>query len=154
MGELVALRWREVDFEGQAIHVRASYTHGALDVPKSGKGRMVPMIDAVATALARLSQREDFVGPDDLVFAGIVGNHLDHSALRRRYVRARERGSAAAALPRSAANVRHACDPYRRPARVAPLDGPRLVQHDGDLLVVQAAGRRRTPAGPGVRGRA
>jgi integrase len=52
---------------------------------------MVPMIDAVAAALARLSQREHFVGPDDLVFAGIVGNHLDHSALRRRYVRARER---------------------------------------------------------------
>jgi integrase len=91
MGELVALRWRGVDFEGQAIHVRASYTHGALDLPKSGKGRMVPMIDAVATALARLAQRERFTGADDLVFAGLAGNHLDHSALRRRYTRARGR---------------------------------------------------------------
>lgn len=91
MGELVALRWRDVDFENQSIQVRASFTHGTLDVPKSGRGRTVPMIDTVAEALAKLSQRERFTGPDELVFPGIAGNHLDHSALRRRYTRAREK---------------------------------------------------------------
>jgi hypothetical protein len=49
------------------------------------------MIDAVAQALARLNGRELFTGPDDLVFAGIAGNHLDDSALRRRYKRVRDR---------------------------------------------------------------
>jgi len=29
-GELVALRWRDVDFSGQAIRVRANYSHGEL----------------------------------------------------------------------------------------------------------------------------
>jgi integrase len=48
------------------------------------------MIDAVAQALARLSGRELFTGPDDLVFAGIAGDHLDDSALRRRYKRVRD----------------------------------------------------------------
>jgi integrase len=91
MGELVALRWRDVDFDGQAIQVRASFTHGVLDVPKSGKGRTVPMIGSVAGTLARLRARGEFMGPDDLVFPGIGGNHLDHSALRRRYTRAREK---------------------------------------------------------------
>jgi integrase len=91
MGELVALRWRDVDFEGQSIQVRASFTHGALDVPKSGQGRMVPMIGSVAAVLSRLRGRSDCVGPDDLVFPGVAGNHLDHSALRRRYTRAREK---------------------------------------------------------------
>ena len=42
-GELVALRWRDVDFAGQSIRVRASYTEGGLTTPKSGKVRAVPM---------------------------------------------------------------------------------------------------------------
>src|SRR5215212_6611035 len=35
-GELVALRWRDVDFAGSAIRVSASYTNGELSTPKSG----------------------------------------------------------------------------------------------------------------------
>src|SRR4051812_32702772 len=91
MGELLALRWRDVDFELQAIRVRASYTHRQLGTPKNKTGRTVPMIARVATTLARLSQRERFTGPDDLVFCGTAGGHLDDSALRRRYKRARDR---------------------------------------------------------------
>jgi integrase len=41
-GELVALRWRDVDFAGSAIRVRMSYTNGHLTSPKSGKVRSVP----------------------------------------------------------------------------------------------------------------
>jgi integrase len=65
--------------------VTASYTNGELSAPKSGKVRSVPMAPDVAAALARLGQRERFVGPDDLVFVGLVGGHLDASALLRRY---------------------------------------------------------------------
>ena len=90
MGELLALRWRDVDFELQAIRVRASYTHRELGTPKNRTGRTVPMIDAVAEALARLGQRQDFTGGDDLVFVGEDGRHLDDSALRRRFKRARD----------------------------------------------------------------
>ena len=42
-GELIALRWRDVDFAGSRIRVRASYTNGHLTSPKSGKVRSVPM---------------------------------------------------------------------------------------------------------------
>ena len=84
-GELVALRWRDIDFPGQAIRVRANYSFGQLVTPKSGKVRSVPMVADVAQTLARLSQRELFVGDQDPVFAGITGGHLDASALRRRY---------------------------------------------------------------------
>ena len=84
-GELVALRWRDVDFAGSYIRVTASYTNGQLSTPKSGKVRSVPMAPEVAEALALLGQRERFVGPDDLVFVGLVGGHLDASALLRRY---------------------------------------------------------------------
>jgi integrase len=85
LGELLALRWREVDFTNATIRVRASYALGALTTPKSGKVRGVPMAPDVAQALSRLGQREHWVGEGDLVFAGQAGGYLDGSALRRRY---------------------------------------------------------------------
>jgi integrase len=87
-GELVALRWRDVDFAGQAIRVRANYSYGQLVTPKSGKIRTVPMVPDVATALAKLTQREHLTADEDPVFVGPGGGHLDASALRRRYVAA------------------------------------------------------------------
>jgi integrase len=85
MGELLALRWRDVDFAGSTIRVRASWAASALTTPKSGKVRAVPMAPDVASALARLARREHWIGEDDLVFVGEAGDHLDGSALRRRY---------------------------------------------------------------------
>jgi integrase len=85
LGELLALRWRDVDFTGATIRVRASYALGALTTPKSGKVRSVPMAPDVAEALSRLGAREHWVGEDDLVFCGETGGYLDGSALRRRY---------------------------------------------------------------------
>jgi integrase len=85
MGELLALRWREVDFATATIRVRASYYLGQLTTPKSGKVRAVPMAPDVASALAQLGRREHWLGDDDLVFVGETGSYLDGSALRRRY---------------------------------------------------------------------
>ena len=79
-----------VDFAAPTIRVAASYTAGTLGTPKSGLGRAVPFVDEVAQALARLALRERFTGPDELVFAGVTGGHLDGSALRRRYKVARD----------------------------------------------------------------
>jgi len=90
-GELVALHWRDVDFPGSAIRVRASYTNGHLTSPKSGKVRSIPMAPKVAEALARLSQRESWTSDDDLVFVGITGSYLDGSALSKRYRAALQR---------------------------------------------------------------
>ena len=70
MGELLALRWRDVDFAGATIRVRGSYAAGHLTTPKSGKVRAVPMAPDVASALAQLGRRGDWIGDDDLVFAG------------------------------------------------------------------------------------
>jgi integrase len=92
-GELLALRWRDVDFAGSVVRVRASYAGGALTTPKSGKVRSVPLAPEVAAALAKLSRREHFTGDDDLVFPGEVGSYLDGSALRRRYKESLEKAA-------------------------------------------------------------
>ena len=90
-GELVALRWRDVDFPASTVRVRGSYSGGAMTTPKSGRVRSVPMAPEVAEALARLGTREHFTGDDDPVFIGLSGSYLDASALRRRYVAALKR---------------------------------------------------------------
>jgi integrase len=88
MGELLALRWRDVDFTERTIRVRASYYLGQLTTPKSGKVRAVPMAPDVASSVAQLGQREFWLDDDDLVFVGMAGGYLDGSALRRRYKQA------------------------------------------------------------------
>ncbi len=50
----LALHWRDVDFGGSTIRVRASYAGGQRTTPKSGKVRAVPMAPGVASALAQL----------------------------------------------------------------------------------------------------
>jgi integrase len=90
-GELIALRWRDVDFTGSVLRARASFAGGALTAPKSGKVRSVPLAPEVAQALAKLSRREILTGEDDLVFPGELSDFLDGSALRRRYTAALKR---------------------------------------------------------------
>jgi integrase len=84
-GELVALRWRSVDFTRRTIRVVASYSERSLSTPKSGRARSVPMAPLVAEALARLASRGHDDQEGDLVFPATFGEYLDGSALYRRY---------------------------------------------------------------------
>ncbi len=90
LGELLALRWEDVDFEADAIRVRRNWTAGREGTPKSGQGRAVPMMEEVAQALARLGQRERFTGQQDVVFCDEVGRHLVYKSLSERYKAALE----------------------------------------------------------------
>lgn len=90
-GELRALRWSDVDFGGDRIHVRRSAavgSSGRTKAPKSGRVRSVPMVPQVAAALGGLWGREHFTGDDDLVFPNQVGEIESDTLIRRRYFRA------------------------------------------------------------------
>ena len=73
LGELRALRWRDVDFERRILHVRRSFSLATEDVPKSGRARAVPMVDQVARVLDELSRRPAFTRVDELVFPNPAG---------------------------------------------------------------------------------
>ncbi len=90
-GELVALRWRDVDFAGRKIIVRRSLS-GETEVrsTKSRPAREVPLPAQASSALDRISQRGEFTGADDYVFCSRLGRRLDPSAMRRRFERARD----------------------------------------------------------------
>jgi integrase len=82
LGELRALRWRDVDWVGRFVHVRRSYVHGVEGAPKSGKTRSVPLNDQAAAALDGLSRRDLFTGDDDRVFSNEVGGYLSDDKIR------------------------------------------------------------------------
>jgi integrase len=86
-GELIALRWRDVDWTAGVIRVRRNYTRGTWGTPKSRRSsRAVPMISRVAGELDRLYQWSRFKDDDDLVFAHpALGTVLDASKLRKRF---------------------------------------------------------------------
>jgi integrase len=89
LGELRALRWRDLNFADRLVHVRRSFTHGRFKpYPKGRRQRSVPMTDQIIPPLDRLSQRKHFTEPDDLVFVGPTGAVIEESALRRRMWRA------------------------------------------------------------------
>lgn len=89
-GELVALRWRDVDWRAGIVRVRRSYTRGEFGTPKSRRSsRGVPMADRVAADLERHFQRSAFQGDDDLVFCHPqTGGPYDASRLRKRFKQA------------------------------------------------------------------
>jgi integrase len=86
LGELLALRWSDVDWAGFALTISRAVSAGKETTPKPGKVRRVPLPEQAMFALERLSHRADFTEPSQLVFCNVVtGRPLDGSALRRRY---------------------------------------------------------------------
>lgn len=86
-GEIVALRWRDVDWSAGLVRVRRNYTRGEWGTPKSRRSsRAVPMADRLAAELERHYQRSAYQADDDLVFAHPhTGNPYDASKMRERF---------------------------------------------------------------------
>jgi integrase len=89
-GELLALRWRDVDWKAKRIRVRRNYTRGHWSTPKSRSGeRSVPLSSKVEAELRAHLRRSPFSGEDDLVFANpLSGEVLLHGPLVRRFKKA------------------------------------------------------------------
>ena len=91
MGELLALRWSDVDFETGTIMVSRAMSAGQESSTKSRRPRSVPIADQAEAQLKAIRKRERFSGRDDLVFCRPDGEALDRSAVRTRFVRAQEK---------------------------------------------------------------
>lgn len=86
-GELVALRWRDVDWSARRIRVRRNYVRGEYGSPKSKRSsRAVPLIDRLAGDLDRLAKSTRWSCDDDLVFAHpATAGPLDRSKILKRF---------------------------------------------------------------------
>ncbi len=86
-GELLGLRWGDVDWLAGKVRVRRAYVRGAYGTPKSRRGfRAVPLADRVGAELEGLSRGSTFTADEDLVFGHpLTGNPLDRSKVRKRF---------------------------------------------------------------------
>jgi integrase len=123
LGELLALRWRDIDFAGHALTISRAMSGGSESSTKSGRVRRVPLPDQAAAALERLRKRADYTAPGERVFCSVFGRTLDGSALRRRFKRARD---AAGLRPLRFHDLRHTY-------------GSLLAAGGVDLVTIQAA---------------
>lgn len=89
-GELLGLRWMDVDWQASRLRVRRTYTRGRWGSPKSRRSsRSVPMTDRVAAALERHFQASAYQADEDLAFGNPeTGNPLDASRMRKRFKKA------------------------------------------------------------------
>ena len=85
-GELLALRWADVDFEQSSIRVYEGYSANTTGHTKSRKSRTVPMVEMVADALRQIKKRPYLTASTHLVFVSRERTNVDGSALRRRYI--------------------------------------------------------------------
>jgi len=88
-GELLALRWRDVDWFVQKARIRRAYVRGEFGTPKSKRSsRGVPLAMRVAGALDDLHRHSAYQSDDDLVFGHPhTGKPLDRSRVLKRFKR-------------------------------------------------------------------
>jgi integrase len=87
-GELLGLRWKDIDWDAHKIRVVRTYVGGRADTPKSRLSRRdVPLADRVAAELQRLWELTPFQADEDPVFAHPRGTGLplDGSAVSKRF---------------------------------------------------------------------
>jgi integrase len=78
IGEAIALKWDDIDFEGRFIHDKRSLVRGLISLPKSGKTRSVAMSLQLMEALKAHPFRSEFV------FANNTGKPIDQRNFRVR----------------------------------------------------------------------
>ena len=86
-GEVLALQWKDIDFDNDLIYVTKSLAHNVakpfIKEPKTESGkRVIPLLAPLKEKL--LSVRGD---PDDLLFASQVGKPYTLSTFKRKYER-------------------------------------------------------------------
>ena len=89
-GEILALRWSDLDFKKKAISVTRSYRPGmGFTSPKTATSvRTVPMVNTLKEIL--VDWRPHIAGPDDLVFPNEDGGPLDRANLIHRKLMAKK----------------------------------------------------------------
>lgn len=91
LGELCALRWKDVDLTGRVVVVARAMSAGKETSTKSRRPRSVPLADQAIAALESLMARGNFGSRNDFVFCRPDGGPLDRSAVRARFIRAQKK---------------------------------------------------------------
>jgi len=113
-GELLGLKWEDVDFERRRIHVRRSNVKGQIGTPKSGRSRFVVLADSLASILLdvlaerrRESLTRGWTAVPEWVFPSETGGFLDPDNFERTWRRVRRRAQRHGVRPLKLHCARH-----------------------------------------------
>ncbi|OPY83445.1 MAG: putative prophage phiRv2 integrase [Syntrophus sp. PtaU1.Bin005] len=74
-GELLGLKWEDVDFSRKQIHIQRTFNHGRFFAPKTkGSNRKIDLAPVVIKALAQWKLSD---GKNDLIFPSDAGTPMD-----------------------------------------------------------------------------
>jgi integrase len=65
LGELLALRWEDIDLDSRRMTVHRAVSAGVKGPTKSWQARFIPLADPAAEALGRLQARGDYTSRED-----------------------------------------------------------------------------------------
>jgi integrase len=154
-GELLALRWRDVDWSARKMRVSGGMRNGKRRTPKSAtSARAVPMADRVGGALDRLFQASAYQGDDDFRLRAPAHGPPARSQPGVEAVQAfaSARRRTRSPLPRPETYVRNEDGGHRRSDSNPPgVDGPLRHQDDDGLHPLRARGQRGRPGQRRVR---
>ena len=84
LGELLALQWKQVDFNDQKLEIRQALWEGQLVLPKTaGSVRTIYFGPGLSLALTIQKQNSDYTAPEHFVFCKQDGTPLNPDVLRR-----------------------------------------------------------------------
>jgi integrase len=113
-GELLGLKWQDVDFEQRRIHIRRAYVKGEITGPKSGKGRYVAMAPGLGSLLLdllgsrrRQAFRKGWPEVPEWVFPSKAGKSIDVNNFERVWRRLRRRAQKRGVRPLKLHCTRH-----------------------------------------------
>ncbi len=109
-GEMIALRWEDIDFDRSKITIRRAKVRGKVTVPKNGRAREVPLSPELADVLHNLAEtrhrREGFADPG-WVFLSTQGRQLMERNFNRSFTRLTTAGAKEKVRPLNLHCCRH-----------------------------------------------
>jgi integrase len=113
-GEILGLRWGDVDFSRSRVTIRRAITQRILTTPKNGRARMVAMAPTLAAELLDLlaERRREMLGRGwtevpDPVFCSEIGTPVDERNFERSWQRVRRRAQRQGVRPLRFHAARH-----------------------------------------------
>ena len=98
LGEVIALKWSDIDFHNRLITVQRNFSRGILQTTKSGKSRKVDMSLQLTESLNELKRQRKIETAEknwkkvpEWVFINEVGNPVDPDKWRRKFRKVLER---------------------------------------------------------------
>src|SRR5262249_12128356 len=84
LGELLALKWKHIDFENRVLHIQQSIWDGDLQTPKTEASiRAIPFGETLAAALTERMRVSKHIGPEDFIFCKTDGTSLHPDVIRK-----------------------------------------------------------------------